>query len=491
MTVRTADATPLAASLIESLRDVGYSLETALADIIDNSITAGAGKVDIVAETASGEPLLAVLDDGAGMDEAALLDAMRPGSRNPLDDRPADDLGRFGLGLKTASFSQCRRLTVVSRRNGVLSAAVWDLDHVAASNRWEVLLPENPEDIPLVDRLPRSGTLVIWEKLDRFSGSAPEAERTAVLNAALARAEDHLRLVFHRFMSARRRKLTLRLNGRALTAADPFMDRHDATIRDPEEPIAFGDTMITVQAVTLPHRRMVREAEWREAGGPEGHLRNQGFYVYRNDRLIIHGTWFGLLRQTEITQLSRVRIDIPNTLDASWKIDVRKASAQLPPQVRERLRRIIERIAEGSRRTYSRRGRRLVEPERRPVWKREPVGDHIEYRIDRSHPVLDAFAARLPPDLVGEFRICVDLIAGSLPIDALFADLAGGGPTVASSSVEDDTLAAAVRGMAGGLAEAGVSPDEIRTMMRAVDPYRARWVEVETMLNAILREIVR
>ena len=101
-TVRTA---PKAAMLIESMRDIGYTLETAIADIVDNSITAGAGTIDLFADTTASDVKIAILDDGGGMDESTLFEAMRIGSRNPLDERDPYDLGRFGLGLKTASFS--------------------------------------------------------------------------------------------------------------------------------------------------------------------------------------------------------------------------------------------------------------------------------------------------------------------------------------------------------------------------------------------------
>ena len=126
VSTRRADATPHAASLIEGLRDIGYSLETAISDVIDNSITAGARRVRIVTETFADEPHIAIIDDGGGMTEEELIAAMRPGSRNPLASRDEPDLGRFGLGMKSASFSQCRRLTVVSRRDGRTSAAIWD-----------------------------------------------------------------------------------------------------------------------------------------------------------------------------------------------------------------------------------------------------------------------------------------------------------------------------------------------------------------------------
>lgn len=214
---RRADATPHAAALIEGLRDIGYSLETAISDIIDNSITAGAHRIDIVTETYSDEPYIAIIDDGLGMTEDELVAAMRPGSRNPLATRDEPDLGRFGLGLKSASFSQCRRLTVVSRRSGQTSAAIWDLDDVAERNEWAVQLPDHFDLIPGIEKLGQHGTLVLWQKLDRLNGgySHSAAKRAEVINHRIAETERHLRLVFHRFMEDAK-PMRILLNGRLL-----------------------------------------------------------------------------------------------------------------------------------------------------------------------------------------------------------------------------------------------------------------------------------
>jgi len=151
---REVDATPYAASLIEGHRDFGYTLETALADIIDNAITAGARTVELIADTVADEPWIALADDGSGMTEAELVEAMRLGSKNPTDEREAEDLGRFGLGLKSASFSQCRSLTVLTRQDGRTSCARWDLDRVAKRNDWSLELIDNPEVVTGHDLLP-------------------------------------------------------------------------------------------------------------------------------------------------------------------------------------------------------------------------------------------------------------------------------------------------------------------------------------------------
>ena len=350
--MRVFEIAPKPSALIESMRDIGYSLSTALADLIDNCIAARAETVQVFTNLEAQDLKVGILDDGVGMTEDELLEAMRLGSRSPLEERAQSDLGRFGLGLKTASFSQCRVLTVVTRTNGTTTSARWNLDHIAESDRWQVQMPDDLTSIPWTEHLGESGTLVVWEKLGIGADEEGSDRRKIDFVRRLDEACSHLELVFHRFLSGEpgHRRVRIRLNNRPLEPFGPFHSSHPATIAGPIERIRVAHGDILVQPFTLPHHGKVTPTEWERHAGPEGYLRNQGFYVYRERRLIIHGTWFGLTRQTELTKLARVRIDIPNSLDAAWKIDVRKASAQLPPAARERLRRIIEPLGATSKR---------------------------------------------------------------------------------------------------------------------------------------------
>lgn len=485
--IRRADATPHAAALIEGLRDIGYSLETAISDIIDNSITAKAVNVDVYTDTSTQHPYIAIIDNGEGMTESELIAAMRPGSKNPLATRDEPDLGRFGLGLKSASFSQCRRLTVVSRKKGTTTAAVWDLDDVAERNEWTVQLPDDISTVPEIERLVSDGTLVVWEKLDRLSGGISQdvTRRAEIINQRIAETERHLRLVFHRFMEEKR-QLEVRLNGRLLKPLDPFAGSHSATIRDPEEGLVLGNGTIAIQSFTLPHHKQMSASDWDDMGGPEGHLKSQGFYLYRGKRLIIYGTWFGLCRQSELTKLSRVRIDIPNSMDASWKIDVKKSSAQLPPIVRDRLKKVIERIQQGSKRTYTKRGQKLVDQERLPMWHRIQADGQIRYQPNAEHPAFKDFSDSLPEGLRRGFYNCIELVGASLPIETLHADMAGSPEKIAPSQVDEDTLMQAVRSTLKLLMGAGKDVKEISTLMKDVDPFRSLWEDTERMISAIV-----
>lgn len=482
--MRTVKAAPKASMLIESMRDIGYSLETALADIVDNSITAKASSIEIFMLPGARGPLIGVLDNGKGMTEEELLSAMRPGSRNPLDERDAMDLGRFGLGLKTASFSQCRRVTVVARRDGKTCAAVWDLDYVAEVDDWLVQIPEDLTEVPLVDRLGPSGTLVIWETLDRLTdGDSSQAN----LIRQMDEARDHLELVFHRYLSGERdlRRISIRVNERPLVSIDPFYSSHPATLMEPLTPeiIKVGNRQVTIQTFTLPHHSKVTPQEWERYAGRAGYVKNQGFYVYRQRRLIIHGTWFGLARQMELTKLTRVRIDMPNGLDVDWKIDVKKASAQPPFQVKERLRRIIETIGATSKRVYRHRGRTLATDSRLPVWQRVQDKNVISYRINADHPVVADFRDRLSDAMKNDFARVVELFGSALPMDALFADLAGAPEQVEATPVSPESLQHIVATTMSRLLDAGIDRAEAISMLRVTEPFRSNWKQTEEILQ--------
>lgn len=486
-----ADATPHAASLIQSLRDIGYSCETALADIIDNSITAGARTVEILSDAGASDPALAVLDDGSGMMRSELVEAMRPGSRSPLSDRSEHDLGRFGLGLKSASFSQCKRLTVVTRKAGQTVGATWDLDQVAQTNRWEIQLHDDVTEIPWTERIGQHGTLVLWQSLDRLSGgiTADQRRRTEHINRAIASAERHIRLVFHRFMSEDRPPLVIELNGRRLVPLDPFGTNHSSHQSERDDRLNLPGGEVVFQSFTLPHHKSISRAEWDDLGGPDGHLRSQGFYVYRGRRLIIPGSWLGLARQTELTKLCRIKVDIPNTMDADWKIDVKKASAQLPPAVRERMRLLVERLSLTSRRTYQKRGQRLVDEEYLPVWQRIQKDGAIIYRPDTAHPVFADFSARLPSDLQAEFANLIGILGSSVPVASLHADFAGHPEEFRADDAEDPAIIQLAQAMVPRLIDLGTDPDRILDILQQVDPFRSSWSRSKSIIEEIIRSV--
>lgn len=420
---------PRASSLIESMRDIGYSLETAVADILDNSITAKAKNIDIqFGWSEDGRPWLAIIDDGQGMSNGELLEAMRPGSRSPLDKRDLGDLGRFGLGLKTASFSQCRKLTVTSRKDDSTNAKAWDLDLVRELNEWVLITVPEQEllTLPGVDRLEKTGTCVLWENLDRLDlGEDTEAAHVR-LNERVAVIQEHLSLVFHRFLldESGRKKLRISINGTPVDAYDPFNASHLGTTLLREETLLVEGEKVTLQPYILPHHTKIGTAEYEKLAGRDGYLRGQGFYIYRNKRLIIHGTWFRMARQEQMTKLARVRVDIPNTLDHLWTIDVRKSRAHPPEAISRRMAQLVKTIRDNSKRPYTHRGKILQESVTKAVWQRRVFNNRVEYEVDASHPLLAEFRSDLDQAARHRFDLLVRMIGSTFPGPLLYNDLA-------------------------------------------------------------------
>lgn len=417
---------PRASSLSESMRDIGYSLETAIADIIDNSIAANASRVDIWIDFNTGHPRLGVTDNGRGLNREELIEAMRHGSTHPKSKRTSDDLGRFGLGLKTASFSQCRQLTVISRKNGETVGAVWDLDVVSEHDEW-VLGILNTEEIqasPYMDKLGDHGTLVLWQKLDRLCEGESSAVKQDMLYEKMEATEKHLALVFHRYLSGevRNRKLEVHINGHPVEPFDPFCLNNKATQLLPEEIVRISGEEVRIQPYILPHHSKLTPKEHDYYQSRSEFVSNQGIYVYRNNRLMSWGSWFRLAPKGEATKLARVRIDFPNALDEHWTIDIKKSRAHPPYQVKEKLRQIINRIVEQSTRVHSGRGSRLFDTVSDPFWLKHAGRDGIRYSLNRDHPVLNAFRQMLEGDEQRLFQEVLAVIEDSIPIESIYAD---------------------------------------------------------------------
>ncbi len=418
---------PLAPALIESLRAIGYSFETAIADLIDNSISAGSRKIEIQFRPYN-NPYVAVIDDGDGMTSDEMVQAMRHGCQHPARERDGKDLGRFGLGLKTASLSQCRRLTVASVRDGKLSAGCWDIDVIDARKDWVLITLSREEALAkphVCDLLDRDhGTVIIWEKLDKIEAGFGNLERR--LGELIDRSREHMALVFHRYLAGERKqsKVDILINQNPVVPVDPYLTLHRATQALPEEVFNIEGSGVRVRPFILPHISKLSPDEMRRAGGEEGLRKYQGFYVYRNYRLINWGTWFRLARQEELTKLARVMVEIPNTLDHLWTIDVKKSTASPPEQVRDGLRRIIERISDSSRRVYTFRGRRTGSSPVVHAWDRIKARDGIQYHINRDHPLVQTTKALLQGEQLPVLEALLQMLEMAFPFDAAYADMA-------------------------------------------------------------------
>lgn len=486
------EVAPRASALIESLRDIGYSFESAIADLIDNSISADAGEIRLMFSADEEVPYVAIIDDGRGMTADGLTEAMRPGSKSPLETRDASDLGRFGLGLKTASFSQCRNLTVISRKKkSEICGRQWNLDRVAQTGQWllRILTTAEIEAIPELDLLGPQGTIVLWRQLDRLEGQYQGISFGDALTDAMSQTEKHLRLVFHRFLSRLPgdggRPILMSINSHPVKPFDPFGREYGPAVqRLPEEKVTVENALVRIVPYILPHHSKLSDSDYSALGGDEGYVRNQGFYVYRNRRLIIHGTWFRLVRQSELTKLARVQVDIPNTLDHLWTIDVKKARAAPPEVVRREMKRVIDQITGRSTRVFTHRGRSTHTDGKVHVWDRLQKKSRISYRLNRDHPLLKDFVDSLGTGQRDQFADVIRLLEDLLPLDALYADLAG---DRRNTSQIDEESSAATRRMAATfvqtLKEANVAPEAIVMALRTTEPFCLTPNVVDQVLN--------
>lgn len=409
------------------MRDLGYSLETAIADLVDNSVSANANSIEIICDLSGAQPLAVILDNGRGMNESELLEAMRHGTVNPRQPRSSRDLGRFGLGLKTASFSQCRSLTVVSAKGGVLCGAEWNLDRIDAADDWMLSILDNAElkALPYVERISTHGTAVICKQLDRLVEDQEGNRRNEIVSEKLDALGKHLSLVFHRFLSGDVKgypKISIAVNGHPVEPFDPFCRRNPATQVLPEEVVRIGDAEVRMQPYVLPHHSRLTAREYDFYQSRSDFISNQGAYIYRNGRLMAWGDWFRLVPKGEATKLARVQIDFPNSLDEDWTIDIKKSRARPPHAVRERLRQIIAKITARSVTVHRGRGQKLFQETDAPLWERYADHGGIRFAINTQHPLIATLAAKLQPEDTNALRVLLDSIAASLPVEMIYSD---------------------------------------------------------------------
>ena len=419
------ECVPFAPALIESMRSLGYSFPAAIADLIDNSISAHATDIEIYSDPGI-DPFLVIVDNGHGMDSEKIYEAMRYGSTNPLEERSEDDLGRFGLGLKSASLSQCRSLVVVSKKDGEMHAYSWDLDYVIESQAWMLKGYSEKEilKLPLINTLEekKAGTYILLSDFDRIKESTGNINET--FNKYLDEMINHLSLVFHRFIDE---GLKIYVNGLQIEAKDPFLTYHRATQRKRESSFYINEEKITLKPFILPHMSKLSQDDLDKVGGKERMRNDQGFYVYRNKRLIIWGTWFRLERKDELNKLARVLVDIPNSLDYMWSIDIKKSTASLPDIIKKNMYNAVYESVISSEAVHTYRGRKETKnTDIEYVWEKIKVREGYEYQINRKIPQLELLEAALDEPEIKLLNSLLTTIESSFPVQALYVDVAKG-----------------------------------------------------------------
>lgn len=334
---------PDPARVMEGLRDTGYDFNTAVADIIDNSIAADAKNVNILLQMdPAGEVFVYIADDGCGMNFGELKNAMKYGSAKRSNKA---SLGKFGLGLKTASTAFCRCLSVISRGSDMVERKVqWDLDYIAAMGQWNLKQPEIlPDETDYLNETTKggTGTLVVWEKIDRLLNDY--RTRSAAKNA-LKKVEQslefHIAMVYQRFLDKsddRAANIAITLNGHEVMPWDPFCLKEENTTvlyKDELEIEMPGEKEIpalSIRAVLIPRRE---EFSTREAGDAAKVSNDmQGFYIYRENRLIHYGDWMGMFSKEPHGTLLRVELSFDHKLDDAFHVDIKKSRILLNEEI--------------------------------------------------------------------------------------------------------------------------------------------------------------
>lgn len=471
----TTPAVPEASSMIETFRAIGYTIEAAVADIIDNSISAGARNVWVDFEWMGEATWLSIRDDGCGMNNDELVQAMRPGSKNPLEDRSSKDLGRFGLGLKTASFSQCRRLSVVSRRENCASVFwTWDLDFVNLSGKWNLIqyLPQG-NFLRLIDAS-NSGTIVIWNAIDRLVKGLDRDDEKALdkFLVIIAHVKKHLAMVFHKFIENGRLKIYFQ--GRVIGAWNPFMPDEAATQGFPVE--FFCDGEASVKGYVLPHKSKLSEEKFKHGEGPKGWNEQQGFYIYRNERMLLAGDWLGMFRKGEPYRLARIEINLPNHFDADWQIDIKKSVARPPLFVRDPLRAYASKVRAQAVEVYRHRGKSAkLYPGQKfvPLWVDHKRGDKWFYKVNREHPFLEVIRRQAFDKPEKAIESLLRIIEETIPAKSIFIREAEDPETQGKpfEGFKSDDLTSLMKSIFESLRAQGKQKDEAKAVILNLEPF--------------------
>ena len=467
--------TPQVANLVHGLREIGYTIDTAIADLVDNSITANSENIDVVFLPEEKKPILAILDDGDGMAKSELIEAMRPATKNPTEFRKPNDLGRYGLGLKTASFSQSKKLTVLSKtKDNDVAIAEWDLDKLIERNEWVLNLLSKEEldfDLPIVQKFysNTSGTLVVWNGIDKVENNEI-AIHTPVIT-------DHLSLVFNRFLSGYNgaRKTNIRINNVAVKALDPVDKKNQYTCALESSTFKVNNKKIFVQPYILPSGLKTDTDTFKKNATHLGYKDAQGFYLYRANRLITWGTWWRLVKRHDNYNLTRIEVDIDNCQDSEWSVSVTKSgfSVKPPEGIRDDLRGIVRSSSKTGKGVI--RGRGTVKPVNYVTyWNQTKNLDNgqIDFSINKEHPLYVELTGYFDSNQRKLFNLFIADLAKYLPKQDIYRnvmDFPSSTPVAPKSEAnpEGEFTQDDIKTLIDKLREKGLKDEQIKKMFEA------------------------
>jgi len=279
------------------------------------------------------------------------------------------------------------------------------------------------------------------------------------------------------------------MNHDELTAFNPFNPKNLATQELEHQEFSLDGETIHVQPYILPHHNKTSQEEYQNYASEAGYLHNQGFYIYRNRRLIIKGTWFRLIKKDELNKLIRIRVDIPNTLDHLWMIDIKKSRAIPPESIKKELRQVINRIEDSGRKVYRQRGRKLKSNAKIPVWNRVAKQGIIQYEINLDYPLIRELLSNSKRLNKTDLLDLIKVIESSFPIDVFFNDIASKPESVQNPVLSEGFTKELIKIHMAFWDKDGLSSEELIARLASIEPFASNQGYLEK-LKEISKEIV-
>ncbi|HAQ19456.1 MAG TPA: ATP-binding protein [Prolixibacteraceae bacterium] len=428
--ILTEDAVPNPEYLIKSIAEQGYSLESSLADLMDNSISANADKIEVFIKMDQEPFTLFIADNGEGMNEETLKVSMQFPSNSPEQIRNALDLGRFGLGMKTASFSQTRCFTVLSRKKGTkaYTGRTWDVNYLKKVGKWRLLVNTQEDIANLIQQYHLlseghlnhfenfdANTIIIWRGLYKFEKYLEETNRQLALKKQITEVtSDYLSLVFHRYMERNTDPLKIRINNDLIVPFNPFPKLNDVRPIEYKQKHFRTDT-IKIEGFVLPSRSIDESQSisiWTTKN--RSLMDMEGIYIYRADRLIHFGGWNGLIKKAPRLQLARLRVDIGNSVDHLLHLNVAKSQIEIPHDLTAAFERYIDELKTQAEREYFNRGIRDFHntPREDKVQLFEKIASNRGpiLELNFNFPLLKSLLSELDAEKVTKLNLLVRMI---------------------------------------------------------------------------------
>lgn len=493
----TEDVLPDPEHLIKSISEQGYSLESSLADLIDNSISANSKRIEILVDTDSEPFILFIADDGDGMDEKALKLNLKFPSSSPDEKRHQKDLGRFGLGLKTASFAQTRCFTVLSKKKGghKYCARTWDVGHLKDTKKWEIIVNTQEQIDALLDSYKalsnnflngfdnyNPSTIIAWQGLYKFDAYLDSELRSQSVKKEITEiTSEYLSLVFHRFLE---KSLKIRINNNILNPFNPFPEQSDLRKIESNQKL-FKSSKLLIEGYILPSRS-IKESKnnsiWTLPN--KGLMEMEGIYIYREDRLILFGGWQGIIKKSPKLQLARIKVNLGNSVDHLFHLNVAKSSIVIPYDLKVSFLRYISIVKNEAEKEYNNTSLRSVTSREKQakdlLFIRKPSNTGMLMEINMDFPLVKSIIVDLDVEKQKIFNVLVRIINTTInKIRQVHEDSSVNDVTVINSIDEDQIISALQE-----LRKNGLTNDQLKKKF-----IPALGIKFESLSERILNEL--